>query len=116
MRTFILLLILSFSLVGLTACDSSEPEPEPQPTVGELPPEPSEEADDEAAAPEAESELVERARELGALASAIEAEPDRVEELLSEAGLTEDELELELFAIAEDSEANAALLSARRGQ
>jgi hypothetical protein len=62
---------------------------------------------------DAESELVTRARELAALAAAIEGAPERADEMLAEAGLDAEALDELLFEIASDPAASAAYTEAR---
>jgi hypothetical protein len=87
--------------------ESGESEPQDETESAEV------EVETEDAAAEADSELVERAQDLAALASAIESEPERVDELLDEAGLSAEELEELLFDIAADPAASQAYADAR---
>lgn len=91
---------------GLAACDSTPSDEEPAddqqvPAAQEV-----DEQLEEPTGDEAESELVEQARELADLRERIEENPDRVDELLDEAGLTEQQLEELMFEISEDREAS----------
>jgi hypothetical protein len=103
--------LLVAMLVFAIGCDSSTDaadEAEPGQEQGEE----GEQGEPEQPAEEA-SALEVKAQELAALAAAIEAEPERTDELLSEAGMTEAELEEAIFDIAEDPAASAAFRAAR---
>ena len=80
--------------------------------MGEQPPTTSPEVDE----PQAEARelsLVERAEQLAELRTRLEADPSALDNLLAQAGLTEDSLEDLLFRIAEDPDASAAYAQGR---
>lgn len=104
---WIALLAIAVLLVGCEPATSEDDPGDEESAAVEDDDEAAEESDEEV------SELVVRARELAQLRDQIEANPDQLDELLEEAGLTEEELEEELFEISADPEASSAYSAAR---
>jgi len=68
---------------------------------------------DSVATESAGAPTLEQAREAGAVAKAIEAEPGRLEEILAEHGMTAESLEALILEIAKDPELSEAYEAAR---
>lgn len=108
-RFTLLLIVVALVFGGIVGCDSA-PSEDAAPVEESASVEEIEEVEEPA---EEVSELVERAQEIAALAKRIEESPESVDDLLSEAGLTEDQLEEVLFEISEDPDASKAYADAR---
>lgn len=107
---------LTLTLAFLFAACGSEASPEPTPAApaeapAEPTPAPTEVAPTATEAPSADA--IAAARELGALAHAIDAEPARASALLTERTLEPAAFERRLFEVAADPELSRVYLEAR---